>query len=275
RWLGTAIRDAWGATGWEGGRLGYPTSSQRSTPDGKGAYVHFQGGSIYWSKAAGAHAVFGPVRDAWKATGWETGPLGFPTTDVGSTAGGVGQFVHFQGGSIYWTPDTGAQWLGTAIRDAWEASGWEYGPLGYPTSSQRATPDGLGAYVHFQGGSIYWSKATGAHVVRGAVRDVWKAQRWEKGELGYPTTDVRTTPDGVAEYAHFQGGSIYATQAFGAHALSLAVRQAWADTGWEKGRLGYPTSDAYPVTGGSRTDFQGGYITVRTGATTGTVTYSS
>jgi uncharacterized protein with LGFP repeats len=94
------------------------------------------------------------------------------------------------------------------------------------------------------------------------VRDVWKAQRWEKGPLGYPTSDVRSTPDGVAEYAHFQGGSIYATPAFGAHALSLAVRQAWADTGWEKGALGYPTSDAYPVTGGTRTDFEHGSITV-------------
>jgi uncharacterized protein with LGFP repeats len=262
RWLGTAIRDAWAATGWEGGRLGYPTISQRATPDGRGAYAFFQGGSIYWTKETGARVVFGPVRDTWEETGWEKGPLGYPTSDVGSTAGGVGQYGHFQGGSVYWTPATGGRWLGTAIRDAWAGTNWEYGPLGYPTLSQRATPDGRGAYVFFQGGSIYWTRTTGAQVVRGAIRDAWQAAGWEKGDLGYPTTSQQSTPDGVGEYVFFEGGAIYWTQATGAHIVSGPALDAWQAQGWEKGRLGYPTSDAYPVPGGSRTDFQGGYITV-------------
>ncbi|MGY1845708.1 LGFP repeat-containing protein [Modestobacter sp. SYSU DS0875] len=48
------------------------------------------------------------------------------------------------------------------------------------------------------------------------------------------------------------------------------VRDAWAATGWETGRLGYPTSGGTKVTGGTRWTFQGGSITVsaQTGAAT-------
>ncbi|MGY1845717.1 LGFP repeat-containing protein [Modestobacter sp. SYSU DS0875] len=42
------------------------------------------------------------------------------------------------------------------------------------------------------------------------------------------------------------------------------VRDAWAATGWETGRLGYPTSGGTKVTGGTRWTFQGGSISVST-----------
>ncbi|WP_238996152.1 LGFP repeat-containing protein [Corynebacterium macginleyi] len=42
------IRDKWGDLGWEGGALGYPITDELKTPDGKGRFNHFQGGSIYW-----------------------------------------------------------------------------------------------------------------------------------------------------------------------------------------------------------------------------------
>jgi uncharacterized protein with LGFP repeats len=44
--------------------------------------------------------------------------------------------------------------------------------------------------------------------------------------------------------------------------LSVAFRNAWASTGWERGSLGYPTRDAYAVSGGTRMDFQRGTITI-------------
>ncbi|GAB3357549.1 hypothetical protein GCM10027300_27930 [Modestobacter lapidis] len=255
----TAIRNGWAASGWERGPLGYPTGTAAATADGRGQVQAFQGGELYVSPATGTHAVPTALLSAYGAA---AGELGLPVSDAGRTPDGAATYQHFEGGSLYATAATGARALPVVFRDAWSLTGWERGPLGYPTAGVTATPDGLGRYQHFQGGSIYWTRATGAHAVHGPVRAAWTRTGWEAGVLGYPTTDVTGTPDGVGQYAHFQGGAIYATPATGARVLRDDVLAAWAATGWEQGSLGYPTSDERPVAGGSRTDFQRGSITV-------------
>jgi uncharacterized protein with LGFP repeats len=155
------------------------------------------------------------------------------------------------------------------VRDRWAGSGWESGPLGYPTTDVTALSGG-GRFAHFQGGSVYWSQATGARLVSGPVKDRWAATGWEGGPLGYPTTDV-TALSGGGRFAHFQRGSIYWTQATGARWMPTAIRDAWAGTGWEGGRLGYPTGDPTAVTGGTRQQFQRGWIEVSSGTGVATV----
>jgi uncharacterized protein with LGFP repeats len=128
--------------------------------------------------------------------------------------------------------------------------------------------------MHFQGGSVYWTRATGARVLTGAVRDTWARAGWETGVLRYPTTDVTTTPDGRGRFAHFQGGSVYWSQATGAHVVRSAVLGAWAATGWEQGWLGYPTGDLVRVSGGSRQQFQRGRIDVSSATGVARVVYN-
>src|SRR5207302_49498 len=82
---------------------------------------------------------------------------------------GVGRYNHFQGGSIYWTPGTGAHEVHGAIKDKWASMGWERSFLGYPVTDETGTPDGVGRYNHFQGGSIYWTPSIGAYEVHGAI----------------------------------------------------------------------------------------------------------
>ncbi|WP_337823733.1 PQQ-dependent sugar dehydrogenase [Amycolatopsis sp. A1MSW2902] len=257
----------WAALGWERG-VGYPTTDESGTPDGVGRYNHFTSGSIYWTPTGGAHQIGGAIRDKWASLGWERG-LGYPTTDESATPDGVGRYNHFTvGGSIYWTPSTGAHQIGGAIRDKWASLGWERG-LGYPTTDESATPDRVGRYNHFTvGGSIYWTPSTGAHQIGGAIRDKWAALGWERG-LGYPTTDETGTPNGIARYNHFNGGgSIYWSPRTGAHMVQGEIRKRWAALGWEWGYLGLPTSDEHPISGGARSDFQGGYVIYRYGVTT-------
>ncbi|MGY1845721.1 LGFP repeat-containing protein, partial [Modestobacter sp. SYSU DS0875] len=251
---------AWARSGWERGPLGYPTTGATALSVGGGRFAHFQGGSVYWSPTTGARVLRGPVRDAWAASGWERSALGYPTGDVVVLPDGKGQAATFQHGSIYWTQATGARVVTAELRAAWARSGWERGPLGYPTTSATALSVGGGRFAHFQGGSVYWSPTTGARVLRGPVRDAWAASGWERSALGYPTGDVVVLPDGKGQAATFQHGSIYWSPATGAHALPTVVRDAWAATGWETGRLGYPTSGGTKVTGGTRWTFQGGSI---------------
>jgi uncharacterized protein with LGFP repeats len=42
-----------------------------------------------------------------------------------------------------------------------------------PLTDESPTPDGIGRFNHFQGGSIYWTPGIGAHEVHGAIRDKW------------------------------------------------------------------------------------------------------
>jgi uncharacterized protein with LGFP repeats len=62
--------------------------------------------------------------------------------------------------------------------------------MGYPTTDETPTPDGVGRYNHFsKSASIYWSPSTGAWSVHGAIRDRWASLGWERSALGYPTSD--------------------------------------------------------------------------------------
>ncbi|WP_432497922.1 LGFP repeat-containing protein [Kineococcus auxinigenes] len=205
-----AIEARWFFLGGARGPLGPSVTCELITPNGAAHYTHFTNGSIYWSQSTGAQDVRGAIKGRWADMGWETSWLRLPTTGENALRGGA--FNHFQGGSVYWSPATGAHAVRGLIFDEWGATGWENGVLGYPTTSE--TPIRGGAFNHFQGGSIYWSPTTGAHVVRGAIREAWAAQGWETGRLGYPTSDEYDVPGG--RRSDFAGGSITWTPAGGA-----------------------------------------------------------
>lgn len=158
------IRDKWRDLGWENSRLKYPTTDQTITPDGKGRFNHFEGGSIYWSPATDAHQIEGLIFDKWAELGYETGDLGYPTTDEGTPPDRKGRFNHFEGGSIYWHPTYGAHPVSGEIRQLWQDNGWETGKLGYPTSDPYEANGGI--KQDFVGGSIQSFKPTGVTLQR-------------------------------------------------------------------------------------------------------------
>jgi len=217
-----AIRDRWSQLGWEAGPLGYPTTDEWPTPGLKGAFNHFRKGgfdrSIYWTPQFGAHDVRGVIRQRWASLGWESGVLGYPTTNEWATADGRGRYNHFSkngktaDGSIYYTPQQGAWAILGAIRTKWIATNAENGPLGYPVTNENVCPDRVGRYNHFSKNlssptaSIYWTPATGAHWLAGAIRNQWAFLGWEKSRLGYPISDQRSVAGG--EECDFQGGRI-------------------------------------------------------------------
>ncbi|MGY1845502.1 DUF3152 domain-containing protein, partial [Modestobacter sp. SYSU DS0875] len=207
------VEQAYRSLGQAGGLLGPPVTWEQSTPDQVGRYQHYAGrggASIYWTPDTGAHEIYGDIRRHWASLEWERGPLGHPVTGELPTPDGIGRYNHFNGSggaSIYGTP-TGTHEIYGAIRARWAELAWERGPLGYPVTGTRSTPDGVGRYNHFagsDGSSIYWTPDTGAHEVRGAIRARWAELAWERGPLGYPVTGTRSTPDGVGRYNHFAG----------------------------------------------------------------------
>jgi LGFP repeat len=112
--------------------------------------------------------VIGAIRDKWMTLGGGQSFLGEPLTDELTCPDGIGKFNHFQGGSIYWTPQTGAYEVHGAIRDQWSSLGWERSYLGYPTSDEVDFPEG-GRVNTFQSGGIYWWPEIGAIDLRDVV----------------------------------------------------------------------------------------------------------
>jgi len=78
-----------------------------------------------FSSIAAAFQVYGEIGKKWQQLGAQGGFLGAPLNDETGTPDGIGRFNHFQGGSIYWTPATGAHEVHGAIRDKWASLGWE------------------------------------------------------------------------------------------------------------------------------------------------------
>ncbi|MET0234837.1 MAG: PQQ-dependent sugar dehydrogenase [Kibdelosporangium sp.] len=158
------IHDRWATLGAERSLLGFPTTDESVAADTVGRYNHFQNGSVYWHPSVGAWEVHGLIRDKWGSLGWETSPLGYPTTNESPTADPAGRFNRFQNGSIYWHPDIGAFAVYGLIEDRWAGLGWERSYLGYPTSDEYAW-NGL-RRSDFQSGYITYDPANGQVVDR-------------------------------------------------------------------------------------------------------------
>ncbi|MCA0145752.1 S8 family serine peptidase [Blastococcus sp. LR1] len=202
-----AVRTRWTALGREAGALGYPSAETVCGLRNGGCFQKFQRGTIHWSQATGARAVrTGPVATRWGAQGWETGALGYPTADTVCGLAGGGCKQEFQGGSVYSATATGAaRVVYGAVRTRWTALGREAGALGYPTAETVCGLRNGGCFQSFRGGTIHWSKASGAWSVSAPLLAAWGAQGWETGRLGYPVGQATCSSAGSCTQA-FQGG---------------------------------------------------------------------
>ncbi|MFF2675125.1 LGFP repeat-containing protein, partial [Arthrobacter koreensis] len=134
-----------------------------------GCYQNYQNGAILWSKTTGAQiSANGPIREAWRKTGYETGALGYPTGPETCGLRDGGCYQNYQNGAILWSKTTGAQIsVNGAIREAWRKTGYETGILGYPTTPETcSTSKPMKCSQQFQRGAIAWTSAGGASVTR-------------------------------------------------------------------------------------------------------------
>lgn len=141
-WLTGAVCDRYVALGGSYSPLGLPTTDLRVAFDGRGHYAHFGNGSVYAPDGGEPHAVWGPVHDKWAATGYASGVLGYPTTDLRQASDGAGYFAHFDHGSVYRKAGIGVHAVWGPIHEAWAADGYAAGPHGYPTSDVEDVPGG-------------------------------------------------------------------------------------------------------------------------------------
>jgi len=180
------------ALGGPDGLLRLPTAEEVSVNGGR--LVTFQGGRVYWSAATGAHEVHGGILEAYLGLGAENSALRLPTANEANA--GPGRGSEFQSGGLYWSPSTGVHAVQGAIHDKWLAVGGPSALLGLPTTSEGGEPGG--ASNTFTGGRIYWSPATGADQVIGAILGRY-LQGGAVAGYGFPVRDEYGTATGSTQ----------------------------------------------------------------------------
>ena len=212
-----ALRDLYARTGWERGPLGYPLGEERAWGRNPGTVVQdFEGGTAVSNPTTGTTWVQGALGAKWTALGGPDSMLGTPTGPEFGPLRGGGYGQHFQHGSLYWSPATGAHAVTSLVRE-WAAAGWENGYMGYPVADADGlyggTSAGAGFRQQFQGASLYQFRG-GLRTVRGAI--LAEHRRWgaETGVLGYPLGNEEAVPGGARQA--FDGGTITWTPAGGA-----------------------------------------------------------
>ena len=170
----------------------------------------------------------------------------------------------------YWNPQLDSWFMVCGrILDKYNELGGVDGPLGLPTSDELTNPDGVGKRTSFTNdSSIYWSPASDAHQLGGAIGAEWARKGWETGAHGYPVSDELNAQDGTGRYNTFQGNSdIYWHPNTGTSAFAVwgEIRQAWLESGAEAGRFGFPVSNEFEIEGGWAQHFQNGTLEWRPG----------
>jgi uncharacterized protein with LGFP repeats len=259
------------------GFLGKPTSGEMPTPYGGGLYETFQGGTIYYSAKTGTHVIYGAIGAEYAATANEHDAngtvvqkdLGLPTSDEKDVPGLPGARMNtFPGGAIYWSPTTNAHVIYGAIGDKYAKLGGPAGWYGLPTSDEADVPGLPGVRVTSfpNGRAIYWSQATGAWAVYGAIAGEYNTIASEtdyygtnvRTYIGAPTSDEIDTPG--YDMNTFQWGAIYWSEATGAHVVYGGIGARYNSLGGATSFLGLPTGDEEGIPGGREQFFQNGKI---------------
>ncbi|MDK8364103.1 alpha/beta hydrolase-fold protein [Corynebacterium sp. UMB10119B.1] len=240
------------------GVIGSCVNNEYDVADGKGKAEDFRGGTAFWSPKTGAYPLFGAILAKYSGLGGASSWLGFPTTGETKTPDGVGRFVHFENGSIYWTPQTGAYAIPGDMFKAWGENGYETGDLKYPVA--EANQVGKGYVQKFQGGFLTRNPDKSHNIVHGAIAEKYGELGTATSALGYPKSNEIAIRGGF--FQQFEKGNIYWSPETGAHVVLYGdIFEEWGKRGYEQGAMGWPTSDMREIpAGGLVIDFQHGTL---------------
>lgn len=171
------------AAGGEGGVLGFPATGTVFV--GGGSVNRFQHGRISSLPSVGTFLLLGTVAARFAAAGGEGGALGFPLSDTVDVEGGTA--APFQHGRIAAATGGSAYLIRDLLAEAYDRSGDETGPMGFPVAEEVPVADGR--VQRFQHGRISWSPANGAHWLSRRIAEKYAELGAETSSLGWPVAD--------------------------------------------------------------------------------------
>lgn len=245
--------------------LGFPTIDEAAGLVGPNSRVSTFSAAdkpaIFWTPDTGAWVVRGAINAAWDKLGGSAGTLGVPVEDESYNGDVISQ--KFSGGELSYNAgtktftsvptDLASNLTGidvptdatTAINQAWRAAGGIAGPLGARQGAQTTVGDN-GAAQGYAGGKIFYSPATGAHAVTGAILSKYESVGGPTGDLGFPNAaeaDGGAPNSRVTTFSAPDKPVIFWTPDNGAIVVRGAINAAWDKLGGATGKLGVPTGE--------------------------------
>lgn len=170
----------------------------------------FQKGAIYWSGATGAQPVIGQMYLDYESMGADSSVIGLPIGKY--TTIGSGRQQLFQSGRMYFKLGSPRAFeVHGSILTRYLGLGGS-ATKGFPISNELDVKNGstiIGKLSEFEGCDIYWSGATGAYEVYGAIRENYDSIGGPLSTLGFPTSNEVNVPGATgARMNTFKNGSI-------------------------------------------------------------------
>jgi uncharacterized protein with LGFP repeats len=132
-----------------------------------------------------------------------------------------------------------------AMSVAWDAGGGATGPLGPKDGGVYPVGEGFGQ--NFAGGKIFFSPATGAHIMTGLILAKYESLGGPAdSDLGFPTIDegAGRAPDSRnTTFSAADNPVIFFTPDTGARVVRGPINAAWDKLGGSSGVLGVPAED--------------------------------
>lgn len=132
-----------------------------------------------------------------------------------------------------------------AITAAWQAGGGDTGPLG--PKAGDVYPAGDGFVQNFASGKMFFTPATGARFMQGAILEKYESLGGPAdSDLGFPTIDEgpgRAPDSRNSTFSAADNPVIFWTPATGARVVRGPINAAWDKLGGSSGVLGVPAED--------------------------------
>ncbi|MBR3233478.1 hypothetical protein IKG12_01275 [Candidatus Saccharibacteria bacterium] len=239
------IRNTWAEQGFESGVLSFPLSNIMHNDTTDIYWQNYLTGVIVGNDKYGYYESRGQIRNVWHDQGFESGELGFPISNIASNYITGIYWQNYTGGVIVGNDQYGYYESRGGIRNAWAEQGFEGGSFGFPTSNIMKNDDTGIYWQNYTGGVIVGNDQYGYYESRGGIRNAWAEQGFEGGKLGFPTSNIQHNYSTNITWQIYQNGLIVGNDQYGYYESRGKIRDVWADSGFENGRFGFPTSNIY------------------------------
>ena len=269
------IRDVWAKADYENGKFGLPISNITRDENTKTYWQGYQKGFIFCSDQDGCfESMYGGIRNAWAKTGYQKGALGSPNDSIYSN--GKISWQRYQNGFIIGSDKTGYYESRGLIRDTWAKADYENGKFGLPSGSIVRDENTKTYWQRYQKGFIFCSDQDGCfESMFGKIRDAWASTGYQSGTLGAPNGNIQSSSK--SSWQSYQKGYIVGSEKTGYYESRGPIRDAWASTNYERGKLGMPTSNIiYNASAKTHTQtFEGGQISYNESTNKTTISYKT
>ena len=207
------ILATWKSLGAEKSALGVATSNLLTNKYTGIWFQYYTNGAIVGNDKYGYYESRGKIRERWQSLNFESGALGFPTSNILKNPYTGITFQYYTGGAIVGNDKYGYYESRGKIRERWKQLGFESSALGFPTSNIYKNPYTGIVFQNYAGGVIAGNDKYGYWESRGKLRDYWKKNGFESGKMGWPTSNIMTSGKNI--YQKYSRGTLYYNTANG------------------------------------------------------------